>query len=237
MQPIQIDSKSTKMIAHRGAAKVWVENSLPAFRNSAALSYWGIETDIHCTKDGNFIITHDDDTARVTGKSYVVEETDFDQLRNDARLLGLEGDDAIMPTLEEYISTCKSGNKICVLELKNRMPEEAIERIIEKIKALGYLERVVFISFSHTNMRIIRKLLPLQPIQFLISAKGFENGMALVREMPMDIDVQYTVVTKELVDEIHAMGHRINCWTVNDVAVAEELISLGVDYITTDILE
>lgn len=237
MHTIPIDSKGTKIIAHRGAAKVWVENSLPAFCNSAKLSYWGIETDVHCTKDEKLIITHDDDTTRVTGKSFIVEETDFETLRREARLLGLDGNDAIMPTLKEYVTACKNGSKVCVLELKNRMSEEAIKAIIEELKALDYLDNVVFISFSHTNMRTIHKLLPTQPIQFLMSAKGFEKGMELVREMPMDIDVQYTVVTKELVDEIHALGHKINCWTVNDASVANELISLGVDFITTDILE
>ena len=30
---------------------------------------------------------------------------------------------------------------------------------------------------------------------------------------------------------------RINCWTCDDKASAEELISMGVDYITTNILE
>ena len=113
MTPIRIDSKNTKVIAHRGAGKVWVENSIPAFENAVKCSYWGIETDIHVTRDGKYIIIHDDTTDRVTGEHYVVEETDFETLRN-LRLLGLEGDEARLPTLEEYVRICKSGDKYCM---------------------------------------------------------------------------------------------------------------------------
>ncbi len=233
---IQINHGNTRMIAHRGAAKVWVENSLPAFENSSKLSYWGIETDIHCTSDGQFILTHDDNTFRVTGKDYFVEATDFATLR-EVKLLGIKGEDSRMPTLEEYVAICKSNHKICVLELKNYMPENEIKKIVSCIQKLGYLKSVVFISFIHSNLLTLQALLPNQPMQFLISQNYLEEKMELVRKHPMDIDVDYRAVTKELVDEIHALGCRINCWTVNDPNKAAELIALGVDFITTDILE
>ena len=236
MEPIKIEHGSIKMIAHRGAGKVWVENSLPAFRNASKCSYWGIETDIHVTKDGNYIIIHDDTTDRVTGEHYVVEETDFETLRN-LHLLGLEGDDARLPTLEEYISVCKEGGKYSVLELKNYMPEENIKEIMELINAMGYLDHTVFISFSHANMMTLEKLAPKQPKQFLIYYKKAEESLERVREFPMDVDADSRMMTKEIADEIHAMGHKINVWTINTLESAKEMIAAGVDYITTDIFE
>ena len=237
METIRINSKNTKMVAHRGAGKVWVENSLPAFQNSAKCSYWGIETDIHCTKDGKYIIIHDDTPLRVTGiDGITVEETDFETLRN-LHLLGLEGDEARLPTLEEYVTACKSGDKYCVLELKNQMPEKNIKEIIEQIKAMDYLDRTVFISFSYTNMSILKKLVPDQAAQFLISQKRFEECIELVRSNPMDIDIDHRCVTKELIDEMHGLGVKVNTWTVNDPEEAEALTEMGIDFITTDILE
>ena len=236
METIKIARKSTKMVAHRGAGKVWVENSLPAFQNSAKCSYWGIETDIHCTKDGKYIIIHDDTTDRVTGESYTVEETDFETLRN-LKLLGLEGDEARLPTLEEYVNACKSGDKYCVLELKNRMPEENVKEIIEQIEAMEYLDHTVFISFSHTNICTIKKLRPNQPAQYLIGRKTPEVKLAQVREEPVDIDIDRQCITKELIDEMHALGVKVNSWTVNEPEQATEFVNLGIDFITTDILE
>lgn len=236
MKPIRIEAGHTKMIAHRGAGKVWVENSLPAFRNAAKCSYWGIETDIHCTKDGKYIIIHDDETDRVTGEHYVVEETDFDTLRN-LHLLGLEGDEARLPTLEEYITACKDGDKYCVLELKNRMPEENIKEIMDKIDAMGYLDRTVFISFSLDNMLAVEKLRPIQAKQFLIHQRNAEEAIEQVRIHPMDVDVKYPIATAEFIDEMHALGCKVNTWTVNTEEDAAKLIDAGVDFITTDILE
>lgn len=237
MGTIRINSKNTKMVAHRGAGKVWVENSLPAFQNSAKCSYWGIETDIHCTKDGKYIIIHDDTPLRVTGiDGITVEETDFETLRN-LHLLGLEGDEARLPTLEEYVTACKSGDKYCVLELKNQMPEKNIKEIIEQINSMDYLDRTVFISFSYTNMSILKKLVPDQAAQFLISQKRFEECIELVRSNPMDIDIDHRCVTKELIDEMHGLGVKVNTWTVNDPEEAEALTEMGIDFITTDILE
>ena len=221
MEPIQIDRKSTKIVAHRGAGRVWVENSLPAFQNSAKCSYWGIETDIHCTKDGRYIIIHDDTPMRVTGTDCVVEETDFEVLRN-LKLLGLDGDEARLPTLEEYVNACKSGEKFCVLELKNRMPEENIKEILDKIDAIDYLDHTVLISFSYENISTIKKLLPNQAAQFLIGQKKFEECIEMVRRNPIDIDVNYHCVTKDLIDEMHALGVKVNTWTVNDPKQATE---------------
>ena len=236
MEPIRIDCKQTKMVAHRGAGKVWVENSLPAFQNAAKHSYWGIETDIHCTKDGKFILIHDDTTDRVTGESYVVEETDFETLRN-LHLLGLEGDAARLPTLEEYINACKSGVKYAVLELKNRMPIEAIERIIAELDSLDYLEKTVFISFSFANMEAVRALRPNQPAQYLINRENVAEKVQKAIELKVDIDIRYSQLTPEILNAMHQAGLKVNVWTVNDTDAARALIEMGVDYVTTDIFE
>ena len=42
---------------------------------------------------------------------------------------------------------------------------------------------------------------------------------------------------KEIIDEVHANGHIVNCWTVDDKEAAEQLADWGVDQITTNILE
>ena len=43
------------MVAHRGVSKLERENTMPAFVAAGNRSYYGIETDIHITRDGRFI--------------------------------------------------------------------------------------------------------------------------------------------------------------------------------------
>ncbi|MBO5904660.1 MAG: hypothetical protein J6Q64_04705 [Clostridia bacterium] len=237
MEPIKCEHGAVKMVAHRGAGKVWVENSLPAFRGAAARSYWGIETDVHVTADGKYIITHDDNTQRVTGESYVVEETDFATLRS-LRLLGLEGDDARLPTLEEYYEICKAGDKYAVLELKKRMTEQNIAEIIEIIRSMDWLDRTVFISFSMTNLETLERLLPGHPKQFLFGdSPRLPMKLEWLDKHPTSIDVDCRALTAEMAEEAHAKGFDVNVWTINTEEQLRQALSLGVDFITTDIFE
>ena len=91
MNTEKIIKKDVKMIAHRGVSGLEKENTAAAFVAAGNRSYFGIETDIHCTADGKFIIIHDDTTTRVTGIEKTVEETDFDALRA-MKILDLDGE-------------------------------------------------------------------------------------------------------------------------------------------------
>ena len=82
----------------------------------------------------------------------------------------------------------------------------------------------------------LRKLLPEQTLQYLTSVYNEEVYQAL-KEYNLDWDVNYKALTKEIIDELHAEGIKINCWTVDEKEDAERLADWGVDFITTNILE
>ena len=56
------------MVAHRGLSGLETENTQCAFVAAANRSYYGIETDVHVTKDGRYVISHDGNLSRVSGK-------------------------------------------------------------------------------------------------------------------------------------------------------------------------
>ena len=41
----------------------------------------------------------------------------------------------------------------------------------------------------------------------------------------------------ENIEKLHSKGIKVNCWTCDDKEVAEKLVSYGVDFITSNILE
>lgn len=99
-------------------------NTCSGFVAAGNRTYRGIETDIHVTADGQYIIIHDDNTINTTGDDYVVEE----------------------------------------------------------IRALGWLENTVFISFSHDNMVELRRLLPDAKLMFLPRPQPGAGGYAPLPE-------------------------------------------------------
>lgn len=93
--------------AHRGLYDMALdvpENSLAAFRRARDAGF-GVELDIHLTRDGRLVVIHDSDTARMCGTSLVVEDTDLADLRE----LRLAGTGERIPTFEEVLSVFDSG--------------------------------------------------------------------------------------------------------------------------------
>ena len=138
MDSIKLDTRTAKMIAHRGLSGIEKENTNAAFIAAGNRSYFGIETDVHKTVDGKFVIIHDDTTGRVAIDDLEVEKSTFETLR---KLSLCDTDDKNgradlhIPTLTEYISTCKRYGKTAVLELKNAFTSDEIAAICDEIKS------------------------------------------------------------------------------------------------------
>lgn len=239
MDTLKLTKGKTLMVAHRGLSGIEKENTLPAFVAAGNRSFFGIETDVHRTADGQYVVIHDDSTKRVAGVDFVIEETDFDTLRS-IQLIDNDGTenriDLKIPTLREYIRTCKRYEKKSVLELKNEFAFEDVERVVDIIKEEGYIENVIFISFCFENLVRIRKILPGHEVQFLFE-EYTEETIQKVKEHGFDIDILYTSLNKERIDECHKLGIKVNCWICDDLEAAKDFVEWGIDFITTDIIE
>lgn len=109
----KFDLPTEKGYAHRGLWDETVpENSLSAFRNAVKKGY-GIELDVHLTKDKRLVVFHDDTLSRMCGDSGRIEECTFDEL---SRLRLLDTDERI-PSFEEVLSLV-DGRVPLLIELK-----------------------------------------------------------------------------------------------------------------------
>ena len=235
---IHVNLPGVKMVAHRGVSGLERENTCAAFVAAGNRSYFGVETDIHRTADGRYIVFHDDNLTRLLGDGRVVEEMRFDELRA-LRLTDLDGNargDLLLPTLEEYVHICKKYDKDCVLEIKNHFEPEDIDNVIAIIRGIGWLERTIFISFDLPNMICIRERLPQQRAQYLVSTFG-DDLLDILTGHHLDLDIKYSSLSAEQVRSCHEAGIQVNVWTVNEAADAERLAGYGVDFITSNILE
>ena len=235
---IHVNLPGVRMVAHRGVSGLERENTCAAFVAAGNRSYFGVETDIHRTADGRYIVFHDDNLTRLLGDGRVVEEMRFDELRA-LRLTDLDGNargDLLLPTLEEYVHICKKYDKDCVLEIKNHFEPEDIDNVIAIIRGIGWLERTIFISFDLPNMICIRERLPQQRAQYLVSTFG-DDLLDILTGHHLDLDIKYSSLSAEQVRACHEAGIQVNVWTVNEAADAERLAGYGVDFITSNILE
>lgn len=236
MDTIKIDKKNVLMIAHRGLSGLKTENTLNAFIAAGKCSYYGIETDVHVTKDGKYVISHDDNLSRVFGLDVNIYTATYEELRK-IRITDKEtGEVLTVPSLREYLDVCKKYNKVSILELKDDFNKQQLEGIIQEVEDAGMSDKIVYISFSAEVLKKMRELLPTASLQFLTGEINDENIDFMVK-YNLDIDSHYPALNVENIKLLKQRGIKINCWTVNDEFAAQNLVGLGVDYITTNILE
>ena len=240
MNTIKFEDKGhVKMIAHRGVSGLERENTCPAFVAAGVKSYYGIETDVHVTKDGKFIVVHDDDLKRVAGLEVSVEDSTFDELRA-VRLKDTdettERADLFLPSLDEYICICRKYDKQAILELKNPMKPDAVWKIAENVQRLGWFERTTFISFAGENLTALREKFPTASAQYLTS-ECTEEEIRFMIENRLDADLCGYCITPEKVQRLHQAGLIVNVWTLDTLEHAKMAKAVGVDMITSNILE
>ena len=238
---IKYRNGATKTVSHRGLSGIERENTCQAFiaAGNRATCY-GIETDIHRTKDGAYACIHAANTKRVSHYEMIIEESTFAEVRS-IMLTDRDGQtdraDLRIPTLYDYIKICKRYGKEAVLELKNPLTSvEDLKEITDIIAGLDYIDGTTFIAFPKESLISLRKLYPKAKAQFL-TTKWDEEVAAFITENDLDIDISSAAVTEDVVKALKALGKKINVWTVDTAERAEELVSWGVDYITSNILE
>src|SRR3546814_575558 len=87
-----------KIVSHRGAAGLALENSIEAIRCAQEYNIDGIELDVRFTKDGHPVLMHNADTAEVADTKVTVRQTSLTELK-DVRLKNGER----IPTLKEAL--------------------------------------------------------------------------------------------------------------------------------------
>ena len=238
---IKIENKGhTQMIAHRGVSSLELENTNVAFVAAGNRSYYGIESDVHKTADGRFVIIHDGSTLRVSGDDIEIGKATYETLRS-LQLKQRDGKkgrtDLRIPSLAEYLEICKYYGKDAILELKDAFTAEDIDAICRAAEELEYMEHTVFISFKLNNLLLLKERSPKQTVQYLVE---HDIDDALIQELSdrdMGIDAAEYRLTEEIIRKCREKGVVTNTWTVDDPDRARELISWGIDFITSNILE
>ena len=136
---------SPLVIAHRGASGELPENTLPAYELAVKQGSDMIEIDLHTTRDGAIVITHDENLEGLGGRGEVADATLEEIRRLDA------GGGAAVPTLGEVLDAF--GARIPFnLELKRSSRGEYLgmeAASVEEVARRGLLGQTLFSRFFY----------------------------------------------------------------------------------------
>jgi glycerophosphoryl diester phosphodiesterase len=117
------DSRLIHLVAHRGNAVEFPENTLPAFSSALALGVRFLELDVQLSKDGVPVVIHDHQLARTTGQPGSVFDHDAVELKAisacEPQRFGERFRDVRLPLLTEVLQLLEGRPEVTVfVELK-----------------------------------------------------------------------------------------------------------------------
>ncbi len=137
------------LLIHRGIVnKKYKENLLKSFKQSFKKGY-GIETDIHVTKDNEFICFHDFTLNRIFKKKESVKNMKYFQIKK----ISTQNKKQI-PLLKDLLKASKNRYPLFI-EIKPTFSKKLLQKLL---KETSKFSKCVFISFKHENIYNLLKI-------------------------------------------------------------------------------
>tara|TARA_Y100000996_G_scaffold272227_1_gene214312 strand:+ start:1693 stop:2334 length:642 start_codon:yes stop_codon:yes gene_type:complete len=136
-------------LIHRGIVnKKYKENLLKSFNQSFKKGY-GIETDIHATKDQEFICFHDFTFNRIFKKKISVKNMEYSQIKKISNQ-----NKKPIPLLRDLLNASKNKYPLFI-EIKPNFSKKILQKLLKITKKFS---KCTFISFKHKNIYNLLKI-------------------------------------------------------------------------------
>jgi glycerophosphoryl diester phosphodiesterase len=136
-------------IIHRGLAKTnFKENTISSF-NYCFKKKYGVETDLHCTKDNKIVCFHDFSLKSKFKVNKYIRKIYYDELFKISKK-----NKRSIPLLRELIKTSKNRHYL-MLEIKPVFSRSNLLKLTKEVKAL---KKYGLISFKEKNLRDLYKI-------------------------------------------------------------------------------
>jgi glycerophosphoryl diester phosphodiesterase len=136
-------------LIHRGIiSKHHKENLLQSFKQSFKKGY-GIETDIHATKDNEFICFHDFTLKRTFKKNLSIKNLNYSKINEISTKFNKP-----IPVLRDLLESSKNKYPLFI-EIKPILSKPLLKKLL---KDTSKYKKCVFISFKHENIYNLLKI-------------------------------------------------------------------------------
>ena len=169
-------------IIHRGIVnKNYKENCLESFKASFKKKY-GIETDIHATKDNKFVCFHDFTLKRIFKINQSIKNINYKDLKKFK-----------IPLLNEVLELSKNKFPIFI-EIKPLLNKKLLSKLISETKKF---KKCIFISFKHENIHNLLKI-----NSKVKSGLSFSNKHSVksILKYRLNKKIKYLILDKKFLD-------------------------------------
>lgn len=241
-------SKQVLVFAHRGG---WrnereynaPENSLANLHKAIRLGYDGFETDVARTKDGHFVIMHDQTVDRTTNGTGKISDMTLSQVK-DLRLKFNRAEsptDQKVPTFQELLT---AGKDRIMFKLDLKCGVDYLPEILKVIANVGSLNQVIIrVGYNPKNASAVAQTLESDPrykdaiVLFRCRApmhvKTVVDDFAPAVIEILNAEKGLTDQMTEMADQILKSGARIEAHASKDPDDWQKQIDLGMRVLHT----
>ena len=229
-------------VGHRGC-NIGVENTAEAFRNGVDVyGYDGLECDVRVTKDGFYVISHDETTNRLGGNLTVANATlaelraeQYTQTRNGVTYTGH------ICTVDEYLAICVEKGVFPVIELKwttgiNNNDMSNFEGLAHLLIDRGLTDQAIFLTSMKKSQEYIAEYYPQFTRQWLCNDNWVGNE-EWCKQYGLNPSISIGNFDANTVKTFHDMGLNVAMWTVDTKANYLKYGNMGVYMMTCNSLK
>ena len=241
------------VIAHRGGAELWPENTLIAFQGAVDLGVRVLEMDVHQTADGVPVVIHDETVDRTTNTTGRVIDFTLERLRElDAAYqfspletpgtFPLRGTGITVPTLREVFEAFPDAHMIVELKEEDATIADAVLSLVTEFDRV---DRTLLASFSHEilvhfrtrNPQIATHASEPEATRFLIASWLFSAGMVSPKYEALLVPPSVgplPVLTGRFLQAADNRRLFVAGWTINDLSRMRIFARRGIGGLITD---
>ena len=229
------------ILAHRGLSAKYPENTIIAFEAAAKLPIWGVELDVHLSKDNQLVVIHDEAIDRTSNGHGFVKDMTLEELREfdygawfKAEFAGQH-----IPTLSEVLQIFEHTDHYINIEIKSDIFEyEGIEALIaNEIQTFGLEERVIISSFNHESIARFQQMMPNVKTALLFASLVTKLEEYVETFGCNAIHIPYYYGLRAIIQQAIRNGITVRAYTVNEPEMLKQLEALGIEAVFSDIVE
>ncbi|KAK0616097.1 PLC-like phosphodiesterase [Bombardia bombarda] len=228
-------------IAHRGHKAAFPENSMAAFQAAVEIGAHAIETDLHLSKDGVVMLSHDASLKRCFGDDQKLADCDWEYL---STLRTLREPPQPMPRLMDlllYLGKKENEGVWVLLDIK--VDDDADELLGNVAKTLfvaptsrPWDQRVVMGAWSQHYVDLCKKYLPTFPVAHI--GVSLPYASRFLSQPAVDFNMLQPMLVGPagacFMRAVKKAQRNLFVWTVNDEYWMEWSIRKQVDGVITD---
>ena len=233
---MRLDAKdSVLVVAHRGYACCFPENTVAAIQGAYDLGSDGIEIDVRLTADGEPILMHDATVDRTTDGSGEVLKLKLSDIRalDACSWFGRTWRKCPVPTLYEAL-TAAAPDQWLLLELKSPFTNEGIRTVLDLIDELGMQSRASIMSFDFSIVRRARQMSEDVTIIFLAPDTTRLDTLLAMGKAMVVFHKDSVFTRPEVVQSAKRRGLPVGAYTVANENEAHRLVRAGVRILLSD---